>query len=169
MTEELIKIANKNQFLKLLYNDLLNEYKHMLFYTYHAGVVAGIHREEYKELFLEEAKGEMNHVLEFTQVILGLGGNLPYLIEEQSHESSILGNNLLKSVKIADFPRMTDPKDIISYAIEMEKEVVSNYVKRIKDAELMLDDVDAKYLEIFLEDQVKKSREDVDNFSRFLK
>jgi len=140
MTNELI--------LSLLNSDLKNEWKHLRFYLYHASAVTGLHSEEYKELFLEEAAGEMSHVTEFSDLIIGLGGTA-------THESN-------------SFEKFTSPKDIIQYALSMEEEVVTNYVNRMKDAE-ELGGVDGQWLEIFLEGQVQKSREDVDRYRQILK
>jgi bacterioferritin len=136
------------QMIDLLNNDLRNEWKHLRFYLYHASAVTGLHREEYKELFLKEAAGEMLHVTEFSDLILGLGG-------EATHESNT-------------FRLMTNPKDIMYYALEMENEVVTNYVQRMKDAD-ELGGVDGQWLEIFLEGQIQKSREDVDHYRQILK
>jgi hypothetical protein len=58
--------------------------------------------------------------------------------------------------------------DIIRYALAMEEEVVSNYTKRIKDAE-DLGGEDGQWLEIFLESQIEKSRADVDHYKQILR
>ena len=146
---------NIQRMIDLLNNDLKNEWKHLRFYLYHASAVTGLHAEEYKELFLKEAAGEMSHVTEFSDLILGLGGT-------PTAESN-------------DFPLLTSPNSILSYALEMEKEVVANYVQRMKDAnelKLSLEEnagVDAQWIEIFLEGQIQKSREDVDKYRQILK
>jgi bacterioferritin (cytochrome b1) len=137
----------KEEMIQILNNDLKNEWKHLRFYLYHASAVRGFHREEYRELFLKNAASEMVHVTQFSDLILGLGG----IATEESN----------------NFQKFTDPKDILSYALEMEKEVVSNYVQRIRDAD-NLGGVDGQWLEIFMEDQIKHSREDVDNLYQIL-
>jgi bacterioferritin len=134
--------------IDLLNGDLRNEWKHLRFYLYHASAVTGLHREEYKEFFLKEAAGEMAHVTAFSDVILGLGG--------------------VATKEANDFPTFTDPKDIFRYALEMEEEVVVNYVQRMQDA-LALGGVDGQWLEIFLEGQIQDSREDVDHFRQIVK
>jgi hypothetical protein len=45
---------------------------------------------------------------------------------------------------------------------------VSNYTKRIKDAE-DLGGEDGQWLEIFLESQIEKSRADVDHYKQILR
>jgi bacterioferritin (cytochrome b1) len=144
---------NKEKMLERLNNDLKNEWKHLRFYLYHASAVTGLHLEEYKELLLKEAAGEMSHVTEFSDLIVGLGGT-------PTAESN-------------DFPFLTDPRDIITYALKMEEEVVANYVQRMKDASLMMETpgetVDGQWIEIFLEGQIQKSREDVDKYRQILR
>ena len=135
----------KEKMIQLLNNDLKNEWKHLRFYLYHASAVIGLHCIEYKELFLKEAASEAQHVTQFSDVIIGLGG-------AATSESN-------------DFPKLLDVKDIMAYAISMEQEVVENYVQRMKDAE-ELGGVDGTWLEIFLEGQVQASREDLDHFKQ---
>lgn len=142
---------NKEKMLELLNNDLKNEWKHLRFYLYHASAVTGLHTEEYKEMLLEEAAGEMTHVTQFSDLIIGLGGT-----------ATSDSNN---------FPTFTNPKDIMAYALEMEKEVVLNYVQRMKDANDLKNDnlVDGQWIEIFLEGQIQKSREDVDKYQQIIR
>lgn len=142
---------NKETMIQLLNNDLKNEWKHLRFYLHHASTIVGLHSEEYKEILLKEAAGEMSHVTEFSDLIIGLGGTA-------TAESN-------------EFPSLTDPADIILYAMNMEEEVVVNYVQRIKDANELRasEDVDGQWLEIFLENQIQKSREDVDRYRQILR
>lgn len=139
---------NKSEMIDILNNDLKNEWKHLRFYLYHASAVTGPLTEEYKEMFLEEAAGEMKHVTQFSDLIIGLGGTAGF-------ESN-------------SFPVFTDPFDIVTYALKMEEEVVSNYVLRMRDAE-SLGGVDGQWIEIFMENQIQKSREDVDLYRQILK
>jgi bacterioferritin (cytochrome b1) len=145
---------NRQEILELLNNDLKNELKHLRFYLFHASSVIGLHREEYKELFIDEAKSEMNHVLQFSDLIYGLNGTA-------TDESN-------------PFEKFENVQDIVNYSIKMEEEVVANYVQRMRDAKQWEEDhpedvVDAQWLEIFLEGQIQNSREDVDNLKRISK
>jgi bacterioferritin len=139
---------NIETMIELLNKDLQNEWMHLRFYLYHASAVVGLHCEEYKETFLKEAASEMEHVTQFSDVIRGLGGQSTYLSNE--------------------FKRHTNPVDIIRCALAMEEEVVSNYTNRIKDAQ-DLGGTDGQWLEIFLENQIEKSREDVDHYKQILR
>lgn len=134
--------------IQLLNDDLKNEWMHLRFYLFHASQVVGLHCSEYKELLLEHAQSEMKHITEFSDMIIGLGG----CPTEESNQ----------------FLKYSEPKDIISYALEIESNVVKNYVERIKQAQ-ELGGVDGQWLEIFLEKQVEHSREDVDHFNQILR
>ena len=91
----------------------------------------------------------MQHVLEFSDMIRGLGG------------SPIVESHVFKM--------LSDPREIIEAALQMEEHVVDNYTNRIVDASKMSDAVNARWLEIFLEKQIEHSREDVDEFRQILK
>lgn len=142
----------RESFLELLANDLKNEYTHMHFYLYYASQVVGLHREEYRELFLKEAASEMAHVTQFSDFILGLGGKV-------GPERNI-------------FPiHMSKPGEILKAALAMEEEVVQNYAFRIEQVQEIPDmsREDKQWVEIFFEDQIEHSRKDVDNFKMILK
>jgi bacterioferritin (cytochrome b1) len=139
---------NKEEMIDVLNQDLRNEWMHLRFYLHHASMVTGLHCHEYKELFLKEAASEMEHVTQFSDLIIGLGG-IPTTVSNE-------------------FPFFTDPRDIIEYAVYMESLVVSNYALRIKEA-ADIGGVDGQWLEIFLEKQIEHSREDVDHFKQILR
>lgn len=140
-------MAAFDDLLDLLNADLRNEYKHMLFYLHHSTSLVGLHAEEYKELFAEEAKSEMAHVREFSDLIYGLGGTpMP---------------------GYADYPLFTDVRSALEYAYQMEMEVVKNYAERIQQAKQLLEP-DATWVEVFLEDQIAHSRRDADRYKRLL-
>ena len=138
----------KQEMIDLLNQDLKNEWMHLRFYLYHASQVVGLHCSEYKELLLAHAASEMKHVTEFSDMIIGLGGS-------PTEESN-------------SFAKHTSPKEIMTYALEIESKVVENYTERIKQAE-ELGGVDGQWLEIFLEKQVEHSREDADHFKQILR
>lgn len=145
----------------LLMNDLANEYAHMHFYIQASTNVRGLHRQELSEFFAEQAKSEMNHVEEFRKMIQGL----------------ITRRNLKKTVSnsVADFKKdLTCPKALLRAALEMEDNVVKNYVERRQQAETLSenldfsDKVDGTYVSLFLEDQILDSRGDSDNILEML-
>jgi bacterioferritin (cytochrome b1) len=150
----MLKNENYGIFADLMLSDIMNERKHLLFYITAASTVSGPHREEYKELFEKEAAGEMQHVIQFQNVLLGLGVDLTASTKTIEHNPYIVSY---------------DVKELLTFALKMEEEVVANYASRICNDLNLLDDPDRRYLEIFYEDQIKKSREDVDNYRMILR
>lgn len=142
MKQELQNLLNK------LNDDLKNEWKHHCFYLHNASTVCGLHSLEYKEFLVEQAKSELDHVLEFSNLIIGLGG--------------------IPTKEVNLFPTLEDPIEIIKYAIDMEKEVVENYTNRIEEAE-NLGGVDGRWIVIFLESQIEDSRKDLDEMRKIIK
>ena len=135
---------NKDQMIKLLSEDLSREMTHMLFYLKNSATLRGLHRQEIRELFLEEAASEMKHVQAFQDLIIGLKGDV-------------------WDVMPANPKTFTDPQTALQAAYEMETQVVENYTERIKQA-TELGGVDGQFIEIFLEEQLLHSRTDADNF-----
>lgn len=134
------------QMLELLAADLCNEYRHMHFYLYHATSLVGLHAEEYKEIFAEEAKNEMEHVKQFSNLLWGF-------------------NFAPSTIPGSDFLRFTDVRSALQYAHAMETEVVKNYAVRIGQC-AELPEPDRTWITVFLEDQLLHSRQDADRFRR---
>lgn len=141
-----------DEFMSFLYLDLRNERKHMLFYLTNSGSIKGIDAIEYIEMFADEAQEEMNHVKEFQDMIVGVGGDLNCL-EAHGHEK---------------FEIFTSPSESLKYALMMEEEVVDNYVNRIEHLDQLTDKVVKRWLEVFYEKQIEKSQADVDKYKRLL-
>ncbi len=142
----------EENFFDWLYLDLRNERKHMLFYLTNASSIKGFDAVEYIEIFEKEAKEEMSHVTEFQNMIIGLGGNL----------------NCLQAQGYEKYEIFTNAEDALKYALSMEEEVVDNYVDRIRMAEMLENMTTKKWLEVFYEKQIEKSRADVDKYKRLL-
>lgn len=133
--------------------DLKNEWKHLCFYLHHASAITGLHAHEYKEFLLEQAGSEMKHVQQFSDLLFGLGET--------------------PTVDVNEFPKLTNAKSILEYAAAMEEDVVKNYTARIAELSTLVlastnEAADAKWIEIFLEEQLKDSREDLDHIMRIL-
>lgn len=152
---------NIEELFSLLNEDLNREYSHWHFYISSASSVTGLHREEISEFLVEQAKGEMQHIIEFKKLLHGL----------------INRRNLNKQVStnVANFlNNLNCPKEILTEALRMEDEVVKNYSQRIKDACSLQENseedcVDGKFIEIFLEDQLEDSRKDADEIRMMIK
>lgn len=148
-----LKMAKlSDEFMSLLYLDLRNERKHMLFYLSNCSSIKGIDAIEYIEMFADEAEEEMKHVKEFQDMIVGIGGDLN-CTEAHGHEK---------------FEIFTSPNESLKYALTMEEEVVDNYVNRIESLDHLNDKVIKKWLEVFYEKQIEKSQGDVDKYKRLL-
>lgn len=147
---------NKQQLIDKLNSDLVNEYTHMHFYLHSSFLVEGTYREEVADWLVKHATSEFLHIQQFAKMIVGLGG-IPV---------GCAPINCYKS-----FLNLTDPHEIFLYAQQLESEVVVNYVQRMEEVveSKTLDPCDAKYVELFLEDQVLDSRGDLDEIAQFLK
>jgi bacterioferritin (cytochrome b1) len=143
--------------VELLNSDIKNEYKHMHFYLHYASLFTGPHHDSMRDLFLKQASSEMQHVHQFSKLIVGLDG-MP----------TCLGNEFNTNLR--------DTKSIIFNAIEMEEEVVQNYVQRCEDAASLQKNlshgtlsVAAKYVQLFLEEQIQDSQSDIDHLKQIFK
>lgn len=134
----------------LLCEDLSREYMHWNFYLEASVRIQGLYRNSLQDFLWEQAESEMNHIREFSKLLVGLNAGISIS-------------------KIPSFLRATDAKEILTFALEMEEEVVKNYAYRIEQCALLDDKVNAKYIEIFLEEQLLHSRQDADDIREMLK
>jgi bacterioferritin (cytochrome b1) len=137
-----------NAIVEKLNQDLKNEWKHHCFYLHNASNIVGLHAKEYKEWLVEQAASEMQHVVQFSDLIVGLGG--------------------IPTKQVNEFPSLSDPREILEYAAKMEEEVINNYYQRIAGAE-KVNNIDSYWVIIFLEKQMEDSRKDLDEIRQILK
>jgi bacterioferritin (cytochrome b1) len=139
------------EFVERMNADLRNEWTHLQFYLYHAGAVTGLHAEEYREFLHEAAKGELEHVLQFTHRLFGLNYEMP---TSDGHS----------------FPKYTNISDILAHAIQLETAVADNYAKRINELDALAGahPTVAAYLTIFYENQLEDSYEDCEKMRRIM-
>jgi ferritin len=137
----------KQEIIDLLNGDLSNEYKHMHFYLHSSFLIRGLHKAELGNWLCEHAKGEFDHVQQFAKMIVGLGGK--------------------PTTTVNPFPSFTNPSEILGYALEMEEEVLRNYVDRQEQAR-ELGGVDGAYIDNFFQEQVLDSRADVDEIRQMI-
>lgn len=144
------------EFVKLMLDDLRNECTHLQFYLYHAAAVRGLHRAEYQEFFDEAARSEMQHVRQFLDRLFGLNVGL---ISAQP-----------VSLDAHSFPQMTDAHNILRQACALETQVIDNYALRLQQLESLsaTNPVEAAYLTVFYEDQLRDSYEDRENMRQML-
>lgn len=130
----------RQEMIDLLNSDLKNEYKHMLFYLRSSVLVRGLHREPIKAFLEREAQAEFTHVQDFSKRVVSIGG------------TPLAAAN--------DFPVLEDPREILTYALEMEHEVVENYARRMQQAD-ELGGVDGITIRLFYEKQLEDSYNDM--------
>lgn len=146
----------KTELIKLLQDDLKNELRHNAFYLLAAVHVQGLHREELREFFKEEAHEELDHVLEFADLISYLGGE---------PDLSFPGYSSFGVVH-------QTPYDILEEVVRMEKEVAANYANRLKATEPPAEgdyDPEIAAVHVFYEDQIKHSQTTAWEVSKWLK
>lgn len=139
------KRMTKEKFIELMNDDLRQEYTHMHFYLHAASRVMGVSRRELAAFFREEAVSELNHVLEFSNAILAIGG-IPTPVYDA-----------IKS-------DLSDPDLILKEILDMEQFVVERYANRIDEAEL-LGGSTGKYLMEFYANQLMDSKKTVHEIS----
>lgn len=153
---------DRTTLINKLQDDLSREYSHWHFYINASITVTGLHREELSEFFLTQAQSEMLHIQQWAKLILGLGVS-----------PMITCNNLVTSELSAFYYSPKTPKELLEYALNMEKEVVNNFVQRMDECDELEnvpeDKTDARWVHLFLEDQLMDSRADVDNINEMLK
>lgn len=127
-----------DELITILQQDLENERMHCLFYQQAAAMVKGLHREEYRELFLKEAESELHHVDEFATLIVQLGG--------------------VPKDKVAEMPTISsDPQFLCLLAHRIEKKVADNYAERLKQTDNGAT-TETVYVNLFYEDQLMDSQ-----------
>jgi bacterioferritin len=141
---------NKQEIIEKLNYDLMNEYKHMLFYLSNSVQIRGLHVPEIREYFEEQAKEEMEHVKQFSDLIRGLDG-IPFSGPHASIQCS------------------SDLYHALNNAISMEQEALDRYVVRMSEVVgSSLSATDKAWIEIFLEKQIEDTRQDVDKMKQYL-
>jgi bacterioferritin (cytochrome b1) len=136
-------------FIALMNEDLRREYHHMHFYLRSATAVQGLHRAEIGEYLLEEAASEMKHCEEFSRKIIGLGG-----VPDQ--------------ISSLDVPHLTDAREIISYALDMEQKVVDQFARRLEQADTLPAPYNA-IMRIFYEAQMEDSSDAVFDLTEMMR
>lgn len=132
-----------SELVDLLNFDLANEYSHMIYYTVQASSLLGKDRLVFSGFFKNNAKSEMVHVIEFQDLIVRLGG--------------------VPVPRLHPVPVFSDIESALKHAINMEQEVVNNYLSQLSGLDKMsLSDEDRLRVKLFLEKQFEDSRHDLE-------
>ena len=157
--------------IEKLKKDLINEKKHLNFYLSNASQFVGLHAHEYKEIFIEAAKSELEHVVAFQDLIIGLE-NSNYALKNDNVLP--LANPKVENFNepyASYFYTYPDAERALQAAVRMEEEVVANYIGRQKDAQelAILDPINGAWIDIFLDSQIQDSRQDADKMKQLLR
>lgn len=137
------------ELVELLNHDLKNELQHLHFYLHAASRVQSLFREEVRELLLEEAKGELEHCDQFSQMIVYLGG------------TPVVNGNDIPDI---DY---TNPQGILSAAMKIEAEVADNYSERLRQTESHANS-NVSRIHVFYEDQIQDSWDAMREYEQML-
>lgn len=105
---------NMKQFIQGLNSDLANEMSAVAAYVAYAGSIAGLHRMELHDEFVQEAHEEMEHAALFARRIAALGG-----VPEPHAEPPPPTRNLTEMIRIL---------------LSMEKQALIDYAERAEQA-----------------------------------
>ncbi len=136
--------------IELMNQDLANELKHFKFYLNAYFSLRGFDRLHFGSWLEKHADEELAHVKLFANKIVALGGSP--VIEANSYSVGL-----------------TDAKDILKFAIDMETEVIENYHTRLKQMEDFSAKTGKYYdLVLFYEEHVEDSQNDLDEMNKML-
>ncbi len=125
------------ELIEMVHSDLESERKHLAFYTYASTMVQGLHRSELREFFEKEAASELQHVLQFSELIIHLGGTPGVFVNYYPEDLSC-------------------PVAILKYIVEMEDEVADIYAGRLRATDGM-ETAATAYCHVFYENQIEDS------------
>jgi len=132
-------MANKEDLIQGLNEDLAAEWGTIKRYTYQAANSVGIIGAELREIFAEEIKDELGHATYLSDVIVDLGGD--------------------PTTESKEFDKTKDVKAMLQQDLEMELQDVENYKKHAEMAEA-LDEIELKLkLEDIAADEDRHARE----------
>lgn len=143
----------RDELAEIVNSDLENEWLHLTFYTRAAAMVRGIHRNHLAEFLKQQARSELDHVMEFSDHVVSLGG-----VPTEGYTEMVTSP--------------TCPAEILEMAIQLEQQVVSNYANTLNYLNESLEGLDGEELELmarlqylvaFYSKQLEDSHSDLDN------
>ena len=136
--------------IELMNQDLANELKHFKFYLNAYFSLRGFDRLHFGSWLEKHADEELAHVKMFANKIVALGGSP--VVEANPYSVGL-----------------TDAKEILKFAIEMETEVIKNYHIRLKQMEDFSTKTGEFYdLVLFYEEHIEDSQNDLDEMNKML-
>ncbi|MFD2208435.1 ferritin-like domain-containing protein [Virgibacillus halophilus] len=100
-----------------LNEDLAHEFAAAIQYTYSASVVSGLYRSALKPFFESEINDELGHALYLSEKIKSLGG--------------------IPTTESAEVPQPTEVRELLEASLQAEKDTITRYEERKKQAEAL--------------------------------
>ena len=143
----------KDQMIDKLQNILKHERKHFEFYFQASVMVKGYERLFLKPLFEKEMAGELEHMRQFADKIVALGGH-PTV---ETHHWGIYGGTTANT-----------GYHLLKWAISMEREVLAEYHGLYDDAEKFAIINNDMSIALLLEENIEHTTADVEEMEKIL-
>jgi bacterioferritin (cytochrome b1) len=143
-----------DEFVDEMQGDLVNEYTHMLFYMHASFTLNGYERMFAVPWLTAQSNEEMGHVRQFAEKIRAFG-KMPTHANGKGYQGGEYS--------------FTTLKEILEFALALEKTVIENYHKRLGQAQKLFEKTGKYYdLVIFYEEHIEHSQHDVDEIVKML-
>jgi bacterioferritin len=136
--------VDRQALLDGLNHDLSGEYQAILMYIHYSAMLTGPYRRELRALFQAEIADEQGHAQFLADKIAALGG-------EPTTEPRAV-------------PRAGQPREMLEYALEAEKQAIADYDERVRQAEAFGD----TGLKVNLENQIADETRHKEEIERVL-
>jgi bacterioferritin len=108
-------MADVQELIKGLNEDLAAEYEAVIMYRTYASLVSGPFRQELRAFFESEIPDELGHAAVLADKIVALGGT--------------------PTVSPGKIPIATEPKEMLENTLKAEVDTIARYTKRLEQAE----------------------------------
>jgi bacterioferritin len=137
-------MIDRDTLLEGLNHDLAREYQAIVMYTHFAAKLTGPYRKELRALFQAEIADEQGHAQFLADKIAALGGD--------------------PTTELRPVPRADDPRQMLEQALAAEKQAITDYDERIRQAEAFGD----VGLKVDLENQIADETRHKEEIERIL-
>jgi bacterioferritin len=135
----------KQQLIRHLDEDLSRELKAVMLYLWCHSMAFGIRGHELREILEPEIPGEIKHAQFIADKIIAFGG--------------------VPSFTVPEFRRPTTMREMLEYALEVEKEAVAAYTRRVDEAS----ELGETALQVKLEELISEETEHMELIQRLVK
>jgi bacterioferritin len=111
------KTVDRQSLIDGLNHDLAGEYQAIVMYTHYSAKLTGPYRRELRSLFQAEIPDEQGHAQFLADKIANLGGE--------------------PTTKPRPVPHADKPREMLEHALAAEKQAISDYEERIRQAEAL--------------------------------